>query len=223
MGDMLCACRQLRLTLHSLEVSRLPAELSTAAGFGSRSGAPQPMLLFTRTKRAAHAPYEEDTMSQHISVVGHIATDPKKLVTKKGDAFCTFRLAVNDRRYDASVNGWVDGETNWFTVNVYRHLGANALQSFTKGERVIVVGKLRVSDWSTGEKQGTNVEIDADSIGHDLQFGVSSFSKRAQPSARAADSPDAGHVQSDEQGSSDPEDGSFIPSEAGSEDQFAVA
>ena len=46
-----------------------------------------------------------------------------------------------------------------------------------KGDRVIVRGRLRVRDWDNGERSGTTVEIEAESLGHDLMFGISSFER----------------------------------------------
>jgi single-strand DNA-binding protein len=42
---------------------------------------------------------------------------------------------------------------------------------------VIVTGRLRVREWATDEKSGINVEVDADSLGHDLTFGTSEFTR----------------------------------------------
>lgn len=128
-----------------------------------------------------------------VSIIGQIATDPK-LFTKDGGAeFCTFRLASTERRYDAAKSEWVDTDTNWFTVNAFRSLARHASQSFKKGERIIVVGKLRVRPWEKDDKKGTSVEIDADGVGHDLRFGTSVFTKQdgsTQPST-APSSPQA--------------------------------
>ena len=64
-----------------------------------------------------------------------------------------------------------------FTVNCFRKLAEHASQSLVKGDRVIVRGKLRVRDWDNWELSGTAVEIEAESLGHDLMFGVSSFER----------------------------------------------
>ena len=48
---------------------------------------------------------------------------------------------------------------------------------WAKGDRIIVTGKLRVRDWDNGERTGTSVEIEADSIGHDLSWGSAKFTR----------------------------------------------
>jgi single-strand DNA-binding protein len=41
----------------------------------------------------------------------------------------------------------------------------------------VVSGRLKVRDWDNGERSGTSVEIEADSLGHDLVWGTTQFSR----------------------------------------------
>lgn len=116
-------------------------------------------------------------MSEIITVSGLVATTPRHLVTQDGLPITSFRMAASHRRFDRTANKWVDGETNWFTVTAFRQLAINAAGSVSKGERVLVTGKLRVRDWDNGERAGTSVEIEADSMGHDLAWGSSVFTR----------------------------------------------
>lgn len=118
-------------------------------------------------------------MSNSISVVGTIATTPRFITTQAGLPICSFRLASGDRRYDREKNAWVEGETNWFSVTAFRGLAQNARDSFNKGDRVIVSGRLRVRTWERDERSGTSVELEAEALGHDLRWGVTQFSKRS--------------------------------------------
>ncbi len=120
-------------------------------------------------------------MSTQVTVVGTVATDPRHIVTQAGAALCSFRLASDERRYDRAQQKWVEGETNWYGVSVFRALGENAHRSLRKGERIIVNGRLRVRRWESDGKAGTSVEIDADALGHDLRWGVSSFDRNPSP------------------------------------------
>ena len=40
-----------------------------------------------------------------------------------------------------------------------------------------MAGKLRIRDWDNGERAGTSVEVEADSLGHDLTWGSSVFTR----------------------------------------------
>lgn len=116
-------------------------------------------------------------MSEIITVSGLVATTPRHLVTQDGLPITSFRMAASHRRFDRTANKWVDGETNWFTVTAFRQLAINAAGSISKGERVLVTGKLRVRDWDNGERAGTSVEIEAEALGHDLTWGTGVFTR----------------------------------------------
>ncbi|MEY4262803.1 MAG: hypothetical protein RLY88_511 [Actinomycetota bacterium] len=116
-------------------------------------------------------------MSGTLSVTGLVATTPRHLVTQDGLPITSFRLASSQRRFDRNQNKWIDGETNWFTVTAFRQLAINSAGSISKGDRVVTVGKLRVRDWDNGERAGTSVEIEAESLGHDLTWGNSVFTR----------------------------------------------
>lgn len=49
--------------------------------------------------------------------------------------------------------------------------------SISKGDRILVMGRLRVRDWDNGERAGTSVELEAESIGHDLVWGSTTFTR----------------------------------------------
>ena len=114
-------------------------------------------------------------MSDSFSATGLVATTPRHLVTQDGLPITSFRLAASTKRFDKQTNRWTDGETNWFTVTSFRQLAINTSTSVSKGDRVIVMGRLRVRDWDNGERAGTSVEIEAETLGHDLVWGSSTF------------------------------------------------
>lgn len=126
-------------------------------------------------------------MTDTISLTGLVATTPKHVVTSTGLTITTFRFASTQRKFDRTEKKWVDGETNWFTVATFRQLATNVVASIEKGQRVIVTGRLRVRDWATDDKHGTNVEIDADAVGHDLSWGTTTFTRSAATAVAQAD------------------------------------
>ncbi|NLA64860.1 MAG: single-stranded DNA-binding protein [Leucobacter sp.] len=126
-------------------------------------------------------------MSNNITVIGTIATDPRLVNPSGGTPICSFRLASDERRYDREQQAWVEGNTNWFGVACFRNLAGHAHESFRKGDRVIANGKLRVRKWEKDGKRGTSVEIEAEAIGHDLRWGVTRFEKRFGATASPQD------------------------------------
>lgn len=132
-------------------------------------------------------------MTDTIAVTGIVATDPNRITTAEGLAIASFRLASHQRRYDRAENAWVDAETNWYTISTFRQLALNVGTSVKKGDRVVVSGRLRIRDWSTGERQGITADVEADAVGHDLRWGSSTFERtmnsspaQAEPEPQAA-------------------------------------
>lgn len=113
-----------------------------------------------------------------ITVDGVVATDLRQARTGDGLAITSFRLASAQRRYDARRGEWTDTGTNWFTVTAFRGLAENVARSLSKGQRVLVRGRLRVNEWRSDDgRSGLTVEILADSLGHDLAWGRSMFER----------------------------------------------
>lgn len=118
-----------------------------------------------------------------VTVVGNLVGDPQGRSTKAGKPFASFRVASTTRRWDAETRRFVDGSTNFVNVVGFNALGGNIMGSLTKGDPVIVYGRLRVNQWVNADGVNmTTVEIDAFNVGHDLTRGQSVFSKveRAQ-------------------------------------------
>ena len=130
-------------------------------------------------------------MNDTIALIGIAATDPRTVTTTAGLDIASFRLASTPRRYDRSKDEWVDGDTNWYTITAFRVLAANVAACVSKGDRVVVTGRLRVRSWESGDKSGTTVEVDADTVGHDLRWGRSTYLR----TSTAVGAPSGGAVQ----------------------------
>lgn len=119
-------------------------------------------------------------MPDSITVIGTIATPPKFQTVGNGLPRLSFRLASTQRRFNRDASGWENGDTNWYSVVAFRRLAEHGDRSLSKGDRIVVSGRLKVEDWERDGKVGTNVEIVADAMGPDLMFGTTTFT-RAQP------------------------------------------
>lgn len=130
-------------------------------------------------------------MSDTISVTGIVAGDPKHLVSAGGRPITSFRLASAQRRYDRASSSWVDAATNWYSVTAFNGLAINAAMSLHRGDRVVLRGRLRIRDWEKDGRSGTSADIVAESIGHDLLWGTTAYTKtvsgREDPPAPAPD------------------------------------
>lgn len=126
-------------------------------------------------------------MNDTITLTGFVATEPKHFISSEGIAVTNFRLASSQRHRDRTKGVWVEVGTNWYRISAFRQLADNAARSIAKGDPVIVTGTLRVRNWETPERSGTNVDVEADSIGHDLKWGSASFSRTVVSSAVKTD------------------------------------
>ena len=111
------------------------------------------------------------------TVIGNAVTDVSLRVTSAGTSVVSFRIASNSRRFDKSTSSWIDQEPSYLSITAWSQLAENVALSVHKGQPLVVTGKLKVRQWQDADKSGTNVEIDAIAIGHDLNRGTSEFTK----------------------------------------------
>ena len=130
-------------------------------------------------------------MSDNITVRGFVASEIRSSTTPGGVPTASFRLGATERRYDRGSSTWVDGNTNWFTVQGYRQLAGNIGCSIKKGQRVIIVGRLKMRSWEKDGRVYHVAEIDAESVGHDLMWGSANFTRSAAAGSQPAAGPGA--------------------------------
>jgi single-stranded DNA-binding protein len=83
----------------------------------------------------------------HVTLSGNLTDDPDLRFTPNGTAVANFRLAVTARIKDG--DNWRDGDTSYFRINVWRQLAEHAADSLTKGDRAVVIGRLKSRSWET--------------------------------------------------------------------------
>ena len=154
-------------------------------------------------------------MPDLITVTGVVATPPTHTVTPEKLDITHFRLASTHRKYDRTEQKWVDAGTNWYSITAFRQLAANIVGSIDKGQRVVVTGRLSVNDWVNGDKSGTQVEIIAEAVGHDLSWGSTVFTRSVASSDAAAGDPGTGDVETGEAESTDDAADAEVPDDAG--------
>jgi len=120
-----------------------------------------------------------------IAMSGVIVTDPKK-GEARGSSVVSFRLMSTVRRWERG-KGWCDADHNFVTVTCWRGLADNVASSVKKGDPVVVAGRMRVRQWDTADREGSTVEIEANSVGHDLSRGTSTFRKHREAEPERAE------------------------------------
>jgi single-strand DNA-binding protein len=127
-----------------------------------------------------------------INLVGNLTADPEFKVTSGGVAVARFRLACSRRIFDRTSNEWRDGEPAFFSVTAWRQLAQNIHTSLRKGDRAIVVGRMRQSSYETSNKEKrTTWEVEADAVGAELSWSYAQVQRARRPAADTQDSADA--------------------------------
>ncbi len=126
-----------------------------------------------------------------ISVVGYVASEPNYTqVGRDRIPKLTMRVAWTTRRRDAATGQWVDANTSFVWVTCWRRLADNLATCVRKGDPVVLRGRLDVRSFVGRDGQRrTSVEVDANTLGHDLNRGVAGFRRvfdKAGPTAEEA-------------------------------------
>ena len=105
-------------------------------------------------------------------------------------------MGTTTRMLDKQTGEWVETDTSYYTVTCWRRLADHAKASLRKGDPVLVKGRFRTSSYEdkTGRLR-TEVEIVADTVGHDLSRGIANYIRPERARQDTADDPAAGGPQ----------------------------
>jgi single-strand DNA-binding protein len=118
-----------------------------------------------------------------VALVGNLTDDPEVRFTPQGTAVASFRLAVTPRVNDGGT--WKDGDTSFFRINAWRDLAEHLTDSLSKGDRALVLGRLKTRSWETPEGERRSVvEVEAEEVGPSLKWATAT-PQRANGKAKA--------------------------------------
>jgi single-strand DNA-binding protein len=136
-----------------------------------------------------------------ISVVGYVASEPEYVQVGQGIPKLTMRVAWTTRRREPSTGEWVDANTSFVRVTCWRRLADNLATCLRKGDPVLLRGRLDVRPFVGKDGQRRiSVDVDANTLGHDLSRGVAGFRRVWEKTARTADDVAAGENGADGDG-----------------------
>jgi len=75
-----------------------------------------------------------------VQLIGHLGKDPETRYTPKGNAVCSFSVAVS-RQWKS--NGETKEATDWFNIEVWGKLGEICQKYLSKGRLVFIEGRLK--------------------------------------------------------------------------------
>ena len=119
-------------------------------------------------------------MTDYVSLRGFVATEIQ-LKHHENFKVASFRLECPESRFNRETQEWEETGINWYSVSAFRDLGSNVMCSLSKGDRVMVSGRLKVRQFTREDNStGTTVEVLADAVGPDLLFGTASYVRTSQ-------------------------------------------
>jgi single-strand DNA-binding protein len=116
-----------------------------------------------------------------ITVIGNLTDDPVFKMLSSGQAVVKFTIASTPRTLDRQSGEWKDGDPLFLNCTAWRDLAEHVAESLTKGTRVILSGRLRLSRWENeaGEKRSA-YGLEVDEVGPSLKFATAKVAKRSR-------------------------------------------
>jgi single-strand DNA-binding protein len=102
-------------------------------------------------------------MSYKVTASGNLVADPMLRFSQQGNAVCNFRIAISTGK---------DKPTAFKECVAFSYLAENLGASLLKGDRVIISGRIEVSEWQGKDGKDHRKEtIIAEDCGPSLMYG----------------------------------------------------
>ena len=101
-------------------------------------------------------------MLNQIFIMGRLARDPEVRHTQSGVTVCSLTLAV-DRDIKDKQTG--ERKTDWINVTAWRGTAELVSRYLHKGDRAVVVGRLKIQEWTDREgNKRTTPTVNAENV-----------------------------------------------------------
>jgi single-strand DNA-binding protein len=97
-----------------------------------------------------------------LAISGNLTRDPE--IRRLGDdtALCKLRIANNDRTKNLAGE-WIN-RPQFFNVTIWAGIGQWVADNLAKGDKIVLAGRLKWSEWDADHGKRQAIEIHADSI-----------------------------------------------------------
>lgn len=113
-----------------------------------------------------------------VVLSGNLTRDPELRTTASGMPVLSFGIAVNDRRKNSQTGEWED-YANFIDCTMFGTRAENLSRYLSKGQRIMLEGKLRYSTWERDGQKRSKIEVIID----DLDFAGGRNDNRGGSSA----------------------------------------
>lgn len=110
-------------------------------------------------------------------LIGNLTADPELRFINSGAAVVNFTVASTPRTYDKATNEFKDGETLFMRCSMWREAAENVAESLHRGNRVIVVGKLKQRSYEKDGQKRDVIEMEVEEIGPSLRYSTATPTK----------------------------------------------
>lgn len=149
------------------------------------------------------------SLDNQITLRGFVTAEPKfRQTAQTATPVAEIRVGSTPRRLNRETGEWQDAPTSYYTVKCWRRLAINVAASLKKGDMVVIRGRFYMNSWLDSQQRPRSVlQIEADSVGHDLAYGWSHFLRGTRPQSGRADGVNEGELARQETGTAGPDDG----------------
>lgn len=124
-----------------------------------------------------------------VTLIGNLTADPETRKMPDGNnSVTTFTLASQERRFDRAAGEFRDGEALFMRCSLWGPYGVNAAMSLHKGDRVVVLGRIKSSSYEKDGERRYSTEIVVEEVGAVLRFATARLERTARQGLRATDS-----------------------------------
>lgn len=119
-------------------------------------------------------------------IIGNLTAEPELRFINSGAAVVNFTVASTPRVFDKTTQEWKDGEALFMRCSLWRDAAENVAESLHKGNRVIVVGKLKQRSYEKDGDKRTTIELEVEEIGPSLKYSTATPVKASRGAAKLA-------------------------------------
>ncbi len=124
----------------------------------------------------------------NVCGAARLISDPELRFTASGAAVAKLRLAFNSRKKTDSGE-WVDADVFYVDGTLWRQAAENAVESLSKGDEVVVTGRIKTRSWEGDDGQKRSMpELMIDSVGPSVRSATVTVNRVARSGAGNATS-----------------------------------
>lgn len=122
-----------------------------------------------------------------VTISGNLTREPELRHLQNDNAVCSIRIAHNER-FKGADGDWAD-RPQYFDVTIWGGLGKYLAENLTKGQQVVVSGRLKWREFEVEGNKRQAVDITADSVVPVPRSGTTAPEPDFEPGAASDDIP----------------------------------